>query len=119
MRLYERDKKDHWLRRPEGNGRDEYNEPRIEWGEARLILAVRQPLSSQIDAATYGEQVKRMYMLLCDGEQPMTEGDRLCIFAPPDEPPDYKVVSAQVWNGHRRYDVQLIPEHKRRASDHA
>lgn len=114
MRLCEKDKKEHWLRRAVKTGqKDAYQQDIITWGEATPIRANRQPITDAVSAQLYGAEMKRMYRLYYDGQEVLRAGDRLCIHVPPDQPPDYKLTDAPSYNGHQVLTVEWVPPDQR------
>ncbi len=115
MRLMEREKKPHYRRCAETTGRDAYREPIVEWGPPELIRAARQPVTGSVSAQLYGQQIARMMTLIYEAPAILAEGDRLCVCVGPTDDPDYKVVSALPWDGHRKAEIEWIPPEKRKA----
>lgn len=64
-----------------------------EYAEAVEIQAIIWPAGGRIQAEMYGERLSYIKNMEYEGAEPMREGDGVCVFVGPEDPPDYKIIS--------------------------
>ena len=109
MRLRERDKRAIVVRERVGDD-DVYR-----WTGAGVeIRAAVYPLADELSVRRYGEETRRMRLLLYDGAEPrLTEGMGVCVDVPGIESCDYRVTGVDGW-AHQRAVLKQIPKDLRR-----
>lgn len=109
MRLRERDKRGVVLRERVGDD-DVYR-----WTGAGVeIRAAVYPLTDELSVSQYGEETRRMRLLLYDGAEPrLAEGMGVCVDVPGGESCDYRVAGVDGW-AHQRAVLKQIPKDLRR-----
>lgn len=66
---------------------------RVLYEEPVEIRATIWPAGGRVQAEMYGEKLAYMKNMAYEGKEEMREGDGICVFAGPEEQPDYKIVS--------------------------
>jgi len=83
--------------------------PRFDTDQAVIITGTVQPLSSQIEAAVYGERARRMLLLLTDPDAPFAEGMGLRVDTRLDDGCDYRVAAPpEKWRTHQRAVIERL-----------
>lgn len=57
------------------------------------IRATIWSAGGRVQAEMYGEKLAYMKNMLYEGTEKMQEGDGICVFAAPEDSPDYKIIS--------------------------
>ena len=65
----------------------------VEYADAVEIRATIWPAGGRVQAEMYGERLSYIKNMEYGGPEEMTEGDGICVFAGPNDPPDYKIIS--------------------------
>ncbi len=65
----------------------------VEYADAVEIRATIWPARGRVQAEMYGERLSYIKNMEYGGPEEMTEGDGICVFAGPNDPPDYKIIS--------------------------
>lgn len=55
------------------------------------IQANIYPAGGKLQVELYGEKINYMMNMLYDGTESIQEGDGICVYVEPTEPPDYRV----------------------------
>ena len=74
-------------------GKNEEGGSKVGYGEAVEIKAIIWPAGGRVQAEMYGERLSYIKNMEYGGTEEMTEGDGICVFAGPEDPPDYKIIS--------------------------
>lgn len=74
-------------------GKDKEGGSVVEYEDAVEIMATIWPAGGRVQAEMYGERLSYIKNMEYDGPEEMTEGDGICVYAAPDKPPDYKIIS--------------------------
>lgn len=64
-----------------------------EYADAVEIQATIWPAGGRVQAEMYGERLSYMKNMEYGGTEAMQEGDGICVFVGPTDPPDYKIIS--------------------------
>jgi len=76
-----------------------------------LAQANIYPLTGSTAALLYGERVKKMRLMLVPPETMLHERMGVCVDAPPESPPDYRITGAiEVYRTHVRAHLERIRE---------
>lgn len=78
------------------------------WGEPVMIEATIWQASGRIQAEMYGERLAYMRNMEYEGAETISETNGICVFVPPDQNPDYKVVSVNADHKPVRYLLEVI-----------
>jgi hypothetical protein len=74
-------------------GKDKEGGSVVEYEEAVEIHATIWPAGGRVQAEMYGERLAYIKNMEYGGPEEMTEGDGICVFTGPEDPPDYKIIS--------------------------
>lgn len=74
-------------------GKNEEGGSVVSYEEAVEIRAIIWPAGGRIQAEIYGERLHYIKNMEYDGIEEIKEGDGICVFAGPEDAPDYKVIS--------------------------
>jgi hypothetical protein len=73
------------------------------------IKASIKPAGGKLAAEMYGERLAYMLTALVENSSlALAEGDGICVFVPPSEKPDYKVVAIPKWSSHSTVMLEAI-----------
>lgn len=84
--------KNYHLRRRK-TGKDSEGGSIVRYEEAVEIKATIWPAGGKVQAEMYGERLSYIKNMEYGGPEEMTEGDGICVFTGPEDPPDYKIIS--------------------------
>lgn len=65
----------------------------VTYGEPIAVKATIWPAGGRVQAEMYGEKLAYMKNMAYEGTEEMKEGDGICVFAGPEDTPDYKIIS--------------------------
>ena len=74
-------------------GKDKEGGSVVTYEEAVEIQATIWPAGGRVQAEMYGERLSYIKNMEYGGPEEMTEGDGICVFTGPEDPPDYKIIS--------------------------
>ena len=67
------------------------------------ISADIQAASGSTQAKQYGEQLDRMLNMFYAGAATINQGDGVCVYVASNAAPDYEVIAAKEYPGHKEY----------------
>lgn len=74
-------------------GKDKEGGSIVDYGAAIPIEAAIWTAGGKVQAEMYGERLAYMKNMHYDGTETMREGDGICVYVCPEDPPDYRIAA--------------------------